>query len=166
MNFRPAPTAVAATALVLAGWGGLGPVPASRAAVSPTIPLLTVGSTFPEPTLDLKKSDYANLLANLSLETLLQFNPQGKLEPDLATSWSQTGPVAYVYNLRHGVKFWDGNDLTAADVVLLTQLHPVGRLPVCLWVPEREEHYGVRSLQSGRYASPSRRQLAVPAGGW
>ncbi len=116
MNFRSAPTALAATALVAAGWGGLGPMPASSAAVNPTIPLLTIGSTFPEPTLDLKKSDYANLLANLSLETLLQFNPQGKLEPDLATSWSQTGPVTYVYNLRHGVKFWDGNELTAADV--------------------------------------------------
>jgi peptide/nickel transport system substrate-binding protein len=39
------------------------------------------------------------------------------LEPDLASSWAQTNPVTYVYHLRHGVKFWDGDDLTADDVV-------------------------------------------------
>ena len=38
------------------------------------------------------------------------------MEPDLATSWAQTSPVTYVYQLRHGVTFWDGHPLTATDV--------------------------------------------------
>ena len=40
----------------------------------------------------------------------------GKLEPWLAQSWKQVNPTTYVYNIRHGVKFSDGNELTAADV--------------------------------------------------
>jgi peptide/nickel transport system substrate-binding protein len=52
----------------------------------------------------------------LAMETLLKFGPQGQLEPDPATSWAQTSPVTYVYNLRHDVTFWDGHPLTATDV--------------------------------------------------
>ncbi len=44
------------------------------------------------------------------------------MEPDLATSWEQSNPVTYVYHLRPGVKFWDGNPLTAADVVYSLEL--------------------------------------------
>jgi peptide/nickel transport system substrate-binding protein len=75
-----------------------------------------VGTTFPEPNLDLAKNYAASMIDNLTLEALLQIGPQGQLEPELATSWSQTSPVTYVYHLRHGVKFWDGDELTAADV--------------------------------------------------
>jgi peptide/nickel transport system substrate-binding protein len=46
----------------------------------------------------------------------MRFGPSGKIEPALAVSVSQPGPAVYVYHLRHGVRFWDGNELTATDV--------------------------------------------------
>src|ERR1700687_955662 len=39
------------------------------------------------------------------------------LEPALAVSWSQTGPTAWRFKLRPGVKFQDGTPFSADDVV-------------------------------------------------
>ena len=46
-----------------------------------------------------------------------------RLRPNLARSMHQPDPVTYVYKLRHGVKFWDGSPLTAADVVYSMNKH-------------------------------------------
>jgi peptide/nickel transport system substrate-binding protein len=81
------------------------------------IPLLTIGSTFPVPTLDMARNGYARNITQLALDTLMKFGPDGQVEPDLASSVTQPNAVTYVYHLRHGVKFWDGSDLTSADVV-------------------------------------------------
>jgi peptide/nickel transport system substrate-binding protein len=75
-----------------------------------------VGLNSPLPTLDPPKAIGAEWINQLSLETLLRFGPKGNLEPDLATSVTQPNPVTYIYHLRHGVRFWDGSELTAADV--------------------------------------------------
>ena len=48
--------------------------------------------------------------------SLLQFGPQGQLQPELASSWRQTSPTTYVYHLVHNARFWDGNPVTATDV--------------------------------------------------
>jgi peptide/nickel transport system substrate-binding protein len=85
-------------------------------ASSAPIPLLRVGLDFDLSSLDETKNISANNIDGLSLETLVQFGPQGQVEPDLATSWDQASPVTYVYHLRPGVKFWDGHPLTATDV--------------------------------------------------
>ena len=39
------------------------------------------------------------------------------IEPQLATDWKTTDPNTWVFNLRKGVKFSDGTDMTAKDVV-------------------------------------------------
>ncbi len=64
-------------------------------------------------------------LANMC-EALTTYSASGKLEPWLASSWSQPNPKTLVFNIRPGVKFWDGEPLTAGDVVysLTRQLNP------------------------------------------
>jgi peptide/nickel transport system substrate-binding protein len=49
-------------------------------------------------------------------EGLTRFDPAGKIMPGLASSWSREGPNVYVFKLRPGVKFHDGNAMTSADV--------------------------------------------------
>ncbi len=49
-------------------------------------------------------------------ETLVARGPSLSLDPELAVSWS-VEPDGWVFNLRKGVKFHDGADFTADDVV-------------------------------------------------
>ncbi len=49
---------------------------------------------------------------------LLKFDQDLNLQPDLAVSWDVADDgMTYVYRLREGVKFSDGSDFTAHDVV-------------------------------------------------
>ncbi len=57
----------------------------------------------------------------LGMEPLVRYDAQGRLQPDLASSFSIPNPTTYVYNLRSGVKFWDGTPLTTADVIYSLQ---------------------------------------------
>jgi peptide/nickel transport system substrate-binding protein len=88
---------------------------ASAPASSATIPLLRIGLPWSQTTLDGTKNINASWITGLGLETLVRFGPQGQVQPSLASSWAQTSPVTYVYHLRHDVRFWDGDPLTAAD---------------------------------------------------
>ena len=85
---------------------------------SATIPLLRVGTTGSTSTLDpLTTQGCATDYCGLFMERLMKFAPDGKLEPQLAASMSEPNSDTYVFDLRHGVTFWDGNEMTSADVV-------------------------------------------------
>ncbi len=56
-------------------------------------------------------------LANI-YDTLIFPNAEGGVDPWLAESWSVSDDaLTYTFNLRQGVKFHDGSELTASDVV-------------------------------------------------
>ena len=50
-------------------------------------------------------------------EQLVQRDNKGDLQATLATSWEQVDPLTLRFHLRQGVKFTDGVEFTAADVV-------------------------------------------------
>jgi len=50
-------------------------------------------------------------------EGLVGINEELKPVPRLATSWKQLSPTRYVFNIRKGVKFSNGREMTVADVV-------------------------------------------------
>ena len=93
----------------------------SRSAASPraAISVLRVGLPFSVSSVDPARNSQGNGLELniLQLEGLVALGPDGKLHPWLATSWSQPDPTDFVFKLRRGVKFWDGSEMTSADVV-------------------------------------------------
>ena len=56
-------------------------------------------------------------LATHIFEPLTLTDRNGRLIPGLATSWRAVDPLTWEFKLRPGVKFHDGSDLTADDVV-------------------------------------------------
>ena len=60
-----------------------------------------------------------NVSANVLLqmfENLVFIAPDGSLEPMLAEGWEQPTPTSYVFHIRKGVKFHNGEECTADDV--------------------------------------------------
>ena len=49
-------------------------------------------------------------------DNLTNRHPDGKLQPGLATEWKATGPTAWTFKIRPGVKFHNGDPCTAEDV--------------------------------------------------
>ncbi|MEY4694050.1 MAG: Heme-binding protein precursor, partial [Pseudomonadota bacterium] len=72
------------------------------------------------PTLDIHSQNNAlgNGVHAAIFDSLVYYNSKTfKIEPKLATSWKEMSPTQYRFNLRKGVKFSDGSNLTADDVV-------------------------------------------------
>ena len=64
----------------------------------------------------LNESLQLSVLGNI-YEPLVNRDKDLKLVPALATSWKQTSPTVWRFELRKGVKFHDGKPFTADDVV-------------------------------------------------
>lgn len=65
---------------------------------------------------------YLNIAPNISLashlfDTLVLVDANGKLVPGLATSWRAVDDTTWEFKLRRGVKFHDGSEMTADDVL-------------------------------------------------
>ncbi len=58
-----------------------------------------------------------NNVAGHVFDTLVGKDARGKLIPQLAVSWRTVDDTTWEFKLRKGVKFHDGSDFTAADVV-------------------------------------------------
>src|SRR6266581_7769066 len=54
-------------------------------------------------------------------EGLTKRDKELKIIPGLATSWEQVEPTRWRFHLRKGVKFQNGEDFTADDVVFSTE---------------------------------------------
>lgn len=95
----------------------VGLMPAYASAADDT---LTAAFGFQLPTLD---SYYAGgregyLLGLLAFDALVYRDPNTlEFKPLLATAWRQIDPLTMEFDLRHGVKFHNGDELTAGDVV-------------------------------------------------
>jgi ABC-type transport system substrate-binding protein len=69
-----------------------------------------------------KAADYGpDMMISNMCDYLLRLTPDWKIQPGLAQSWSNPNPKTWIYNIRPGVKFWDGHPLTADDVVYSLQ---------------------------------------------
>jgi peptide/nickel transport system substrate-binding protein len=55
-------------------------------------------------------------LAQLGQEQAFRLTSDGVMHPWLVTGWKRIGGAGWTYHVRPGVKFWDGHELTAADV--------------------------------------------------
>lgn len=78
-----------------------------------------------------------NLFDTLARRNLWE-DPNGtELEPWLATSWEQTSRTVWTITLREGVKFHDGEEMTAEDVAFSMSAER-------LWGPEPEAPRGTR----------------------
>ncbi len=85
---------------------------------STEVPEVTIGLTSPELSLNLligPTIPNISLMANV-LQGMVAYDSSGELQPGLAEEWEQTSPTEYVYTLKSGQKFSNGDPVTAEDV--------------------------------------------------
>lgn len=81
--------------------------------------VLTIAHFGDVPTLDPHgtQSTGVNLVKVNIFENLVKQEPDGAIVPELAESWEQVDDVTYTFKLRQDVKFSNGEQMTADDVV-------------------------------------------------
>jgi peptide/nickel transport system substrate-binding protein len=82
-------------------------------------PVLTIAFTGEPASLDphFTNGPGAHMHNRHVFERLTDWDAEGRLIPALATAWRAENPRTWVFTLRPGVKFHDGSELEAADVV-------------------------------------------------
>jgi peptide/nickel transport system substrate-binding protein len=80
---------------------------------------LVIGLSTPITTLDPHFHNLSpnNAMAKHVFEALVAQDEQQRLKPGLAESWKPLDDTTWEFKLRKGVKFHDGSDFTAADVI-------------------------------------------------
>lgn len=76
---------------------------------------IPVNAPFEDP-YDVSTEEMLNLFS-LMYDKLLTLNAQGEIEPCLCESWTAEGDGAWILRIREGVKWHNGEELTADDVV-------------------------------------------------
>ncbi|MEE8278570.1 MAG: ABC transporter substrate-binding protein [Thermoanaerobaculia bacterium] len=113
----------------------LGSLLGCRRTVGPNLPrenLLVVALANAPTHLDprLGSDQASSRIYNVLLNGLVTKDPQGNLVPDLAESWEILDHAArYRFHLRPGVRFHDGRELSASDVVWTFQSLLDGTVP-------------------------------------
>lgn len=102
---------LAATAAIVVGMG------AASAASANEIRYASAGDIYGLDPHSMTDSFSINFLQHI-YEPLVRYNRDLKIEPALAESWEVIEPNLVRYRLRQGVKFHDGADFTADDVVM------------------------------------------------
>lgn len=76
-----------------------------------------------------KKNVYvqAAWIDGLAIQNLLNLAPNGAVKLDLASSEEHPDPTTYIYTIRKGVKFSDGNPLMVEDVVYSLRSNITGK---------------------------------------
>ncbi len=64
---------------------------------------------------------YSERIAQLLFNSLVRKSDSSDILPDLAESWETPDPTTYIFHLRGDVRFHDGKELTADDVVYTFQ---------------------------------------------
>ena len=111
----PTPTVPAAQADETPKYGGR--VAYTATAVTETLNPYKATSTGPRAVLGPIYESLLSLDYQLEGETVKDYRVDYPVRPMLAESWQQTNDTTYVFTMRRGVKWHDGADLTAADVV-------------------------------------------------
>jgi peptide/nickel transport system substrate-binding protein len=111
---------VASTALVLAGCAGTTLGTGGSSSSAPSGGVYSIGLSAPDGNIDpVLTSDYnAMFIVGLASAGLIIESPSGKLEPQLATSWTASDDgLTWTVKLREGAKFSNGDPVTVNDVV-------------------------------------------------
>ncbi|MDP3417430.1 ABC transporter substrate-binding protein [Falsiroseomonas sp.] len=104
----------AAGALATTGWGALAPRPARASGTTLQIGL---GGAFTTMDPHFYHAVPNHTVAMHIYERLINRAPDGRLIPGLAIEWKPLTDTLWEFKLRPGVKFHDGGDFTADDVV-------------------------------------------------
>jgi peptide/nickel transport system substrate-binding protein len=84
-----------------------------------------------------------NTVASNLCESLLRWNADLATSPGLAESFENPAPQTWIYKIREGVKFHDGSEMTARDVVASLKAHQDPKL-ASFW---QSSFQNVKSIQ-------------------